>query len=100
MTDEEGKATFAWKYSRVKEYIARLNFKNRENIESKLSICHRAVGSFLAEDINVPIFDEEGNVTSFFIKKGTCIQDDDAREIRRHDITQLITLLKYKITQQ
>ena len=54
---QQTQATFAWKYSRVKEYIARLNFKNRENIESKLSIGHRAVGSFLAEDINVPIFD-------------------------------------------
>lgn len=97
---QQTQATFAWKYSRVKEYIARLNFKNRENIESKLSIGHRAVGSFLAEDINVPIFDEEGNVTSFFIKKGTCIQDDDAREIRRHDITQLIITAERDLTIQ
>ena len=87
---QQVQATFAWKYARVKEYISRLNFKNRENIESKLSIGHRAVGSFLAEDINLPVFDEYGNISSFFIKKGTCIQDDDAREIRRHDITQLL----------
>lgn len=97
---QQTQATFTWKYSRVKEYIARLNFKNRENIESKLSVGHRAVGSFLAKDINVPIFDEQGNVTSFFIKKGTCIQDDDAREIRRHDITTLTITAERDITLQ
>lgn len=97
---QQTQATFAWKYSRVREYIKRLNFKNRENIESKLSVGHRAVGSFLAKDINVPIFDEEGNVTSFFLKKGTCIQDDDAREIRRHDITNLTITAERDITLQ
>lgn len=97
---QQVQATFSWKYSRVKEYVSRLDFKNRENIESKLSVGHRAVGSFLAEDINLPIFDTNGNVTSFFIKKGTCIQDDDAREIRRHDINELLVTAERELTIQ
>ena len=88
-TVNKNSATFYYKYNRVKTYLANLNYKNMDNIEAKLSIGHRAVGSQLVDDINIPVFDEDGNITSFFIPKGTHITDKHAREIRRHDITAL-----------
>lgn len=81
--------TFYYKYNRIKTYLNNLNYKNRDNIEAKLSVGHRAVGSKLVDDINIPVFAEDGSVTSFFIPKGTHITDKHAREIRRHDITCL-----------
>ena len=88
-TINRNSATFYYKYNRIKTYLANLNYKNMDNIESKLSIGHRAVGSQLVDDINIPVFDKDGKVTSFFIPKNTHITDKHAREIRRHDITTL-----------
>lgn len=81
--------TFYYKYNRIKTYLNNLNYKNKDNIEAKLSVGHRAVGSQLVDGISLPVFDADGNVTVFSIPKDTHIADKHAREIRRHDITRL-----------
>lgn len=98
-----------WKVNRIMSLLNGLHFKTRQKYEATLSVGHRAVGTYLDQDIDVPYFkrtvtqkqklDRTGKpiivkdvvetVEHFKLPKGHYIVDSDAREIRRFDISTL-----------
>lgn len=103
------KYTTHWKVNRIASFFNNLHFKTRQKYEATMSVGNRAVGTYLDQDICVPYFHREVQQTSrisptgkpivqekvtevvkeFKLPKGHYITDDDAREIRRHDIDTL-----------
>lgn len=103
------KYTTYWRVNRINSFLDNLQFKIRTKYESTLSLGNRAVGTYLDEDLDVPYFEkvekvtekllpngskvtqrnEEVVVSHFILKKGHFITDDDARSIRRFDVSQL-----------
>lgn len=103
---DTSKYTAHWKLTRINSYFNNLHFKTKQKYEATLAVGNRAVGTYLDEDIRVPIFVQEvvttekrlptgevkmvsktvEKVSEFYLPKGHYITDDDAREIRRHDI--------------
>ena len=82
-----------WKTNRIHAYLNGLNFKTRQNYEAKLSIANRAVGTYLNENLCIPIFegDETGytKVVEIKLDKGHFITAEDAALLQKLDVHTL-----------
>lgn len=79
-----------WKMNRIHAYLSNLNFKTVQNYEAKLAIATRAVGTYLDEEIHLPVYalDENGSevVIDYHLPKGHFITAEDASELQKLDI--------------
>ena len=83
-----------WKMNKIRNYLNSMHFKTVQNFEAKLSLGNRAIGTCLDQDVKIPVFkgnsvDTGDEVEYFELHRGDFVSDDDAREIRRHDISTL-----------
>lgn len=98
-----------WKVNRINSLLTSMHFKTRQKYEATLAVGHRAVGTYLDQDIDVPYFsctqstksrlNRDGTVSDIVVKnetvehfrlpRGHYITDADAKEIRRYDIDTL-----------
>lgn len=79
-----------WKMNRIHAHLNNLNFKTVQNYEARLAVATRAVGTYLNEDICLPIYEEDENgyvtPTEFKLDKGHFITAEDARAMQKLDI--------------
>lgn len=87
---DENSVNLHYKNNVVKNFLTRIQFKRKETIESKLSVNARVIGTYLAENINLPIFTSKGDITYFKVDKDTFIDAELAKEIKKYDINKLI----------
>ena len=108
-TSKTSRYSIQWKSNRIASFFNNLHFKTQQKYEVTMAVGNRAVGTYLDEDICVPYFKQEKQVTQrmsptgkmiqqekmvetveeFRLPKGHYVTDDDAREIRRRDIETL-----------
>lgn len=82
-----------WKKNRIQNFLDGLHFKTVQNYETRLSLAFRSVGTYLNEELRLPMFvdDGAGNVmaTEFCLEKGHYITASDAQMLARLDISTL-----------
>ena len=108
---EDSKKRYAlqWKHNRIVAYLEALRWKSTQKYEMTLSLGHRAIGTYLDQELDFPYFKREvvvqkrlqpdgsyaekqkitETVEHFRLPKGHYITTDDAKQIRRFDISTL-----------
>lgn len=78
-----------WQAERIGVFLNSLQFKNKEQMETSLSVASRAIKTQLQHDLVLRIFNPDGEVGEFRIPAGEFIDEAMANEIRKHDITRI-----------
>jgi len=82
-----------WKLGRIRAFLDGMRFKSEQNYETVLSLHSRAIGTYLDQDLKLPIFvvDENGrrSVSEFTLSRGTFIDESIAAQLRWYDIERL-----------
>lgn len=83
-----------WKLGRIKAFFNGLHFKSEQNYEAVLSIHSRAIGTYLDQELSIPIYqmnEETGQleVTKVEYPRGTFINEQIASQLRWYDIRKL-----------
>lgn len=91
-TDERSQGTMYsahWKTNRIHSYFDGLHFKTEQNYESTLALHSRARGTYLDQELHLPIYLADGSVSEFSFPRGTFISEDIAEQLRWYDVSTL-----------
>lgn len=109
VNSKDAQYTTHWKVNRINSLLSNLHFKSKQKYESTLSLGNRAIGTYLEEDVRVPYFSRKverktrvrpngrvvdsdevtESVEEYFLPKGHYVTADDAKEIRKYNISSL-----------
>lgn len=83
-----------WKLGRIRAFFNNLHFKSEQNYESVLSVHSRAIGTYLDQELCLPIFVQNEysgqlELSTFELKRGTFINEEIAAQLRWYNIPQL-----------
>lgn len=92
--DSNGAYSTHWKLGRIKAFFGSLHFKSEQNYEAVLSVHSRAIGTYLDQELSLPIYKVDQasgqvEIDKVYYPRGTFVNEQIASQLRWYDIPQL-----------